>query len=896
MKAAFLRPWFCLAFILGLIGLVGPGILTAGAQVSEGIGWVWANEPATASYTPFATYQYNSTGAQNTISRYEAGLYRVEFIGLASTTTVAAAHVSSYSTVVRCELDSMTPNGADYHVFVRCFAQDGSQADGRFTALLYMDSQVDAATGNAYVYSDAPEPVPGYQPARQYHSRGGRVLIDHLGPGLYRATIEGITHNNGTTLVSAYLNATPSNVYCAPRSWYPEGANMSVYVQCRAADGTPANSRFVLSFRTDLRLGWTAGATTFEHAYLWASQASNPGPYPPDSGYAYNGGGGAMSIQRPSTGVYDVLIPSVPAANKTAALATVYGVEPGRCTVVSWQDSGDGGTVVHVRCFDPAGAPKDLRFVLQYLTNSPEDPTWDGCGTVGEIPYSECLALVDLFGAAGGIGWTNRTGWLQTNTPCSWIGITCENSHVARVSLRQNNLIGVLHSGVDRLSRLQVFDVWNNQLTGTVPPSWSGLTSLRELQLGQNAFSGDLPPTLGALTRLTALNLATNAFTGTIPSSFGSLVNLLALDLRTNQLQGVVPLGVAQLCAAMGANCHLDLNAASLCIPGASSYRAIGVDPIGGLPLSGPCGNNAPTAVGDAYSTAHNSAINLPVLANDTDADGDALMVTAIADAPRHGTATIQPGATTVQYTPTTGYSGADLFQYTISDGRGGTSTATVSIIVGTPTTMAGQVTFRVDMNREIRLNNLRPGRTVGLMGGSAPLSWSVPTVMGDVNADGIFEVTVPFDLESGTSVQYKYVISADGTLTWEGSVGPGDSGNRVLPYAGTATIATVFFNNVSGVAAESAGEIPTEFALSSVYPNPFNPTARVAFDMVADAPVRIEVADAQGRLVRLLLDGMQTAGRHEVTLDAGDLPSGIYLVTMQTGSERFSRKVALVR
>jgi hypothetical protein len=71
---------------------------------------------------------------------------------------------------------------------------------------------------------------------------------------------------------------------------------------------------------------------------------------------------------------------------------------------------------------------------------------------------------------------------------------------------------------------------------------------------------------------------------------------------------------------------------------------------------------------------------DISVLANDTDADGDPL-VASVATQPTHGLAGLNADGT-IRYTPAAGYSGADSFIYTASDGRGGTSTATVNLTV----------------------------------------------------------------------------------------------------------------------------------------------------------------------------------------------------------------------
>ena len=88
-----------------------------------------------------------------------------------------------------------------------------------------------------------------------------------------------------------------------------------------------------------------------------------------------------------------------------------------------------------------------------------------------------------------------------------------------------------------------------------------------------------------------------------------------------------------------------------------------------------------PVAQDDIVVTDEDTVVEIYVLANDTDADGDPLHILSIA-APSFGAAAIGGNATYVTYTPGQDYNGADLFSYTVSDGRGGTATATVRIAV----------------------------------------------------------------------------------------------------------------------------------------------------------------------------------------------------------------------
>ncbi len=90
--------------------------------------------------------------------------------------------------------------------------------------------------------------------------------------------------------------------------------------------------------------------------------------------------------------------------------------------------------------------------------------------------------------------------------------------------------------------------------------------------------------------------------------------------------------------------------------------------------------NNAPTALDDAVIVAEDAVSTLNVLANDSDLDGHSLTI-ASTSFPQHGVVTINSNQT-LTYTAETNYFGSDAFTYEASDGRGGTSTATVHITV----------------------------------------------------------------------------------------------------------------------------------------------------------------------------------------------------------------------
>ncbi len=91
--------------------------------------------------------------------------------------------------------------------------------------------------------------------------------------------------------------------------------------------------------------------------------------------------------------------------------------------------------------------------------------------------------------------------------------------------------------------------------------------------------------------------------------------------------------------------------------------------------------NGEPVAADDTASVTPGASTTITVLSNDTDPDGDALTVT-ISGAPTNGTAVVNADGT-VTYTPTAGFTGADSFEYTVTDPAGATDTATVAVTVG---------------------------------------------------------------------------------------------------------------------------------------------------------------------------------------------------------------------
>lgn len=90
--------------------------------------------------------------------------------------------------------------------------------------------------------------------------------------------------------------------------------------------------------------------------------------------------------------------------------------------------------------------------------------------------------------------------------------------------------------------------------------------------------------------------------------------------------------------------------------------------------------------------------------------------------------------------------------------------------------------------------------------------------------------------------------------------------------------------------------EPPIEFTLFPAYPNPFNSTTRISYGLPVAAGVRIQAYDISGRLVETVVDEKLPAGYHSAVWNAPAVPSGVYLLRMESGRFATVRKVVLAR
>jgi len=89
---------------------------------------------------------------------------------------------------------------------------------------------------------------------------------------------------------------------------------------------------------------------------------------------------------------------------------------------------------------------------------------------------------------------------------------------------------------------------------------------------------------------------------------------------------------------------------------------------------------------------------------------------------------------------------------------------------------------------------------------------------------------------------------------------------------------------------------IPEKFNISSIYPNPFNPITSITYGLPENTEIQITVYDMSGTHITTLVNSFQIAGYHTISWNADNLPSGVYLIRMDSGDFTQTQKVVLVK
>lgn len=106
----------------------------------------------------------------------------------------------------------------------------------------------------------------------------------------------------------------------------------------------------------------------------------------------------------------------------------------------------------------------------------------------------------------------------------------------------------------------------------------------------------------------------------------------------------------------------------------------------------------------------------------------------------------------------------------------------------------------------------------------------------------------------------------------------------------------SAFLNIVTEVEEEPEIRLPTEYKLGNNYPNPFNPSTNIPFELKANGNVKIVVMNLLGQEVAQIVNEFYNAGSHLVTFNARNLSTGVYFYRFEVNGFQSIKKFVLIR
>jgi hypothetical protein len=314
-------------------------------------GYVWANLPASPSYTPATAWAFNRSGGPITITRQGVGTYTVRFAGLSAVLgTKSTLHVTGYfADNTYCK--PATQKLLSDVVQIKCFdAASGRPSDAYYT--VYITKRYGDL---AFAYANQPTATNYAPPGSASHNPAGAMRVFRNGVGNYSVLFVGLgsrlTPNGGHAQAVAIGTGAQ---HCRIVNW--TGApDLRINVLCFSRAGAPKDVKFNVFLATP-------NPTL---AYAWAHSPLSSS-YSPSSTYRYNPSGGPVTITRLGVGRYVVAWNGLSLLDGGDVQVTAYGPGPGNsvCKVEVWS-----APSARVRCFNPnTGGPVDSQFTIMFFS------------------------------------------------------------------------------------------------------------------------------------------------------------------------------------------------------------------------------------------------------------------------------------------------------------------------------------------------------------------------------------------------------------------------------------------------------------------------------------------------------------------------------------------------
>ena len=457
-------------------------------------------------------------------------------------------------------------------------------------------------------------------------------------------------------------------------------------------------------------------------------------------------------------------------------------------------------------------------------------------------------------------------------------------TNLVTLKLHYNELTGSIPPEIGNLTSLVKLDLRYNNLSGSIPTEVWSLINLKELRIQKNQLSGTIPSAIGNLTELTHLYLYGNQFTGSIPAEIGNLINVWKLHLNNNQFTGLIPETICNIDMSFYNPYSFDISGNQLLPP----YPDCVAEFVG-YQYSEDCGSNY---LFDGICTEQ---ADLDVLQKFIDNSSESINM----EMDDNNNGIIEPIELGTQHwwdgRLTELNCNYDLAnEFTLSDlGLSGEIPQEIGTLDSLEFLWLEDNQLTGPIPTEIgNLSKLKY-----LIMHYNQLSDSIPSEIGNLSNLEILK------LDNNQLTGYIPESICDLTLEfngWNNLFGEDFAvyNNQLCPPYPDCVDAYVGLQNTTNceLASDNFNPIPLDYSLYDPYPNPFNAQTAIQITLPIKDVMIVKVYDVNGSELKTLVHSIFDSGTHTIKWNAGDLPSGIYFIRMQTRHFVDTKKVSLIK
>ena len=457
-------------------------------------------------------------------------------------------------------------------------------------------------------------------------------------------------------------------------------------------------------------------------------------------------------------------------------------------------------------------------------------------------------------------------------------------TNLATLKLQYNELTGSIPPEIGNLTSLVKLDLRYNNLSGSIPTEVWSLISLKELRIQKNQLSGTIPSAIGNLTELTHLYLYGNQFTGSIPAEIGNLINVWKLHLNNNQFTGLIPETICNIDMSFYNPYSFDISGNQLlppypdCVAEFVGYQ-YSEDCASNYLFDGICTEQSDLDVLQKFIDNSSETINMEMDDNNN----------GIIEPIELGTQHWWDGRLTEL---NCNYDLAN--EFTLSDlGLSGEIPQEIGTLDSLEFLWLEDNQLTGPIPSEIgNLSKLKY-----LIMHHNQLSDSIPSEIGNLSNLEILK------LDNNQLTGYIPESICDLTLQfngWNNLFGEDFAvyNNQLCPPYPDCVDAYVGLQNTTNceLASDTFNPIPLDYSLYDPYPNPFNAQTTIQITLPIKDVMIVKVYDVNGSELKTLVHSIFDSGTHTIKWDAGDLPSGIYFIRMQSRNFAGTKKVSLIK